>query len=182
MDRKVIAVLFAATLVMSVVAIGMAAAEITTQKTEFNLDGYYETFDPATGIETIVPARAILTGNIRDADGTWYLSPQRGTITIDGIENQIQVRPLKQSEPVIYGEEVDGSPDTGNYYIDQYWFTMVEVNIGGKKYTGRLGWDKIYEEWDGGSEEYGYSYLEFYGIVDGKDHQSWLDGDFPING
>ena len=184
MDRKVIAILFAATLVMSVVAIGMAAAETTTQKTEFNLDGDYGTFDPATGESTVVPAYANLTGNIRDADGTLYLSPQRGTITIDGIENQIQVRQPKQSEPVLYYEYEEGESGTGYYYKEQHWDTGVEVNIGGKKYTGWLSWGKYYVEDDSGVvlEDDEYSYLDFDGTVDGKFHWCALDGDFPING
>ena len=182
MNTKVIAVLLAAALVMSVTAIGMAAAKTTTQKIEFNLDGWYDTYDPATGTWTDVPAYAILTGNIKDKDGTLYLSPQTGTITIDGIENQIQVKTPKQSEPVLYYEYESGTPGSGNYYKYQDWYTMVEVNIEGKKYIGWLDWGKYHEEWGGSVWDYEYSYLSFEGIVDGKMAHCWLYGDFPING
>ena len=182
MNTKVIAILFAAALVMSVTAIGMAAAQTTTQKTEFNLDGWCDTYDPATGTWTSVPAYANLTGNIKDKDGTLYLSPQTGTITIDGIENQIQVKTPKQSEPVLYYEYEYGTPGSGYYYKGQDWYTMVGVNIEGKKYIGWLDWGKYYFEWGSSVGNYEYSYLGFQGIVDGKMASCWLDGDFPING
>lgn len=178
MNRKVIAILFAVILVMSVAAMGMAATTATTQKIEFNLNGSYDTSDPATGIWTSVPAAAILTGNIKDKGGTQYLSPQTGTITIDGIDHQILVKQPKQSEPVYYYEYEWGTPGV-EYYKYQYWNAIVEVNIGGDKYIGWLSWYKYHYEWYGSVYDDAYSYLSFQGIVDGKMANCWLSGDFP---
>lgn len=179
MSRKIIAILFAATLVMSAAAMGMAAAKTTTQKIEFDFDeGWYDTSDPATGEWTSVPASAVLTGNIKDKDGTQYLSPQTGTITIDGIEHQIQVKQPKQSEPVMYYEYEWGTPGA-EYYKYQEWYKIVEVNIEGDKYIGWLYWGKYHYEYYGEVWDYEYSYLSFQGIADGKMANCWLHGDFP---
>ncbi len=167
MNRKVIAILFAVALVMSVASMGMAAT--TTQKIEFNLIGSYGPFNPSTQTWTSVEASAILTGKIMAEDGTHYLSPLAGTITIgsDGIDYQIVVTQPKQSEsePVMYyeGEEVGGT--------FKLWYALVEVNIKGNKCIGELYW--------GTYLDYKFSGLEFKGIADRELVKCELYGDFP---
>lgn len=174
-------------LAMSAAAIGTAAAKTTTQSIEFTLEGYGESYDPVTDTWISVPVSAVLDGNVKDKDGTFYLSPQTGIITIDGVEHQIQVKQAKQSEPVYYNED-----SWEWYYSDCYhsygeweeWMTVSEINIEGRKYIGTLGWyQQYYYEvyacipyegyWDG-------SGLYFQGIVDGKMMSFWLNGDFPV--
>lgn len=173
MNRKVIAILFVATMVMSLAAIGTAAAKTTKQNIEFNLnEGEYCTYYPG-GEEDCVDASAVLTGNIRDADGTYYLTPLRGTITVDGVDHKIHVKSAKQSEPLYYFEEVIGEPGDEDYFKFQAWRTPVEVNINGDQYVGELGWVR-YEDNDG---VYGDSDLFFIGNVDGNGVECWLDED-----
>ena len=173
MNRKVIAILFVATMVMSLAAIGTAAAKTTTEKIEFDLDsGVYVTFYPGEP-EDVVDASAVLTGNIKNADGTYYISPLSGTITVDGVDHKIHVKSPKQSEPLFYFEDGYGEPGDEDYFKFQAWFTPVEVNINGDKYVGDLGWER-YEDNDG---VFGDSDLYFTGIVDGNGVECWLDED-----
>ena len=179
MNRKVITLLLAATMVMSLAAIGTVAAKTTTQKIEFNLnDGEYCTDYPDD--EDCVPASAVLTGNIMDRDGTMYLSILKGTITLGGVNHKIQVKSLKQSEPITYEIDVEGTPNEGDYQVCEEWFTPVEINIQGDKYIGYLEWTKCYGETDGNVLEYEYSLLYFFGIVDGNEVECGMIGDFPL--
>jgi hypothetical protein len=180
MIRRVIAVLFAATLIMSVTAIGMAAAKTTTQKIEFHLeDGYYDTLDPATGEWIRVLASAFLIGNIKDTDKSQCLSPLTGAIAIDGIKHQILVKQPKQSEPVYYYEFEEGTQGSDFYEKGQVWSTIVEVNIEGDKYIGSLSWEKYHGEWYGQVVDYENSQLYFQSFVDGKRVFCAVIGDFP---
>ena len=183
--------LLAVALAMSAAAIGTAAAKTTTQSIEFTLEGWGESYDPVTDTWISVPVSAVLDGNVKDKDGTFYLSPQTGTITIDGVEHQIQVKQAKQSEPVFYYEDSEcwwyDACNNGCYEMES-WMTISEINIEGRKYIGNLNWHK-YHDWgvyqlNCECEPYDYyyeeSYLYFTGIVDGKMMDFWLSGDFPV--
>lgn len=179
MNRKVIALLFAATMVMSLAAIGTAAAKTTKENIEFNLyaDEYCTDY---LDDEDCVPASAVLTGNIKDRYGTMYLSILTGTFTLDDVDHKIQVKSLKQSEPVSYEIDVEVTPGEGNYLVCEEWYTPVEINIQGDKYIGYLEWSKCYGETAGTVFEYEYSLLYFTGIVDGNEVECVMIGDFPL--
>ena len=88
-----------------------------------------------------MPVSAVFDGTIKDKDGTLYLSPQTGTITIDGVEHQIQVKQAKQSEPVFYVEDswcMEYNPCDKWCYEWENGITISEVNIEGRKYFGNL--------------------------------------------
>lgn len=179
--------LLAVALAMSAAAIGTAAAKTTTQSIEFTLEGWGESYDPVTDTWTSVPVSSVLDGNIKDKDGTYYLSPQTGTITIDGVEHQIQVKQAKQSEPVFYDEDswcYEYDPCYKYCYEWEDWITISEINIEGRKYIGTLGWyQQYYYEVYACIPYEGYwdeSYLHFQGIVDGKMMYFGLYGDFPV--
>lgn len=166
-NRSLATILLVATLAMSA-AIGASAAATTTNKIEFNLtEGYYSTFDPATGSSTNVPVSAVINGNIKNRDGTIYISPQIGTITIDGVDNNIQVKNVKQSEPTLYYKYEYGTPG-GYYYKSESWYNFVEVNTNGNKYIGTLAWTKYHQEWYGNIYDSAYAQLSFQGMKDGK--------------
>lgn len=166
-SRNLTTTLLVAAVVMSA-AIGIAAAVTTTNQIEFNLNqGAYYTNDPVTGTYTYVPASAVINGIIKNKDGTLYISPQTGTITIDGVDHNIQVKNAKQPEPILYYKYEYGTP--GQYYYKyEYWYDMVEVNIEGNKYIGWLYWSKYHQEYYSTVYDYASSQLGFQGIVDGK--------------
>lgn len=187
MNKKILVMLLAVALAMSVTAIGTAAAKTTTQSIEFTLEGWGESYDPVTNTWEEVPVSAVLDGNVKDKDGTIYLSPQTGTITIDGVEHQIQVKQAKQSEPVLYYEDSwCWDWDECNWWCYEWneWITYSEINIEGRKYIGTLNWYQYHDRgmWDCDQYDYYYegSYLDFRGIVDGKLMNFWLYGDFPV--
>ena len=189
MNKKILVILLAVALAMSAAAIGTAAAKTTTQSIEFTLEGWGESYDPVTDTWISVPVSAVLDGNIKDKDGTYYLSPQTGTITIDGVEHQIQVKQAKQSEPVFYDEDswcYYWNPCDNYCYEWENWMTIGEINIEGRKYIGNLNWYQDHywgtDWWTCEPYEYYWdgSYLYFQGIVDGKMMSFWLNGDFPV--
>lgn len=169
MNRKVIALLFVATMVMSLAAIGTAAAKTTTQNILFNFNDGECTFSQDC-------VSAVLTGNIKDADGILYLGPLSGTITVDDEDHPIKVKLPKQSESLFYFEEEIVEPE-GKVKFQQ-WYTPVKVNINGYKFVGELMWDK-FEDSNGVVLDEGSS-LFFTGIVDGNHVRCKLEGDFPV--
>ena len=170
MNRKVITLLLAATMVMSLAAIGTAASETTTQNIQFNLNDGECTY--------LQDCAAVLTGNIKGADGSLYLGPLSGTFTVDDVDLQIKVKLPKQSESLFYYEKVNDEPGKKDDNIFKQWYTPVKVNIDGKKFVGELIWYLV-EDFDGVVLDKGSS-LFLTGIVDGNHVSCNLYGDFPV--
>jgi len=176
MKKKTLSMLMILAALILIVPAGMADAKAQPQDIAFDLSGSWseQGLDPDTGdpIDVDYDAAVILSGKISEKGGGKYLSPLHGTIALeDGPEYKIQVKQIKQSEP-LYGDEII------YYYPNSEQPSMVmvltqgivEANIEGKKFMGWLQWysntaylptgDILFET--GGSE------LTLSGIVDGK--------------
>jgi len=173
--------IFLAVVITLTLPAAVLAAGTTTQKIQFNFnDGSYETADPVTKSFTYAPASAVLGGNIRDKDGRPYLSPQTGTITIDGKPHQIMAKQIKESEPVAYWVYEEGKSGSDYYSKYDYWYFFSEVNIEGSKFIGSLVWYKSHVEWYGETWDYSGSGFSFNGVADRKVVSCNLSGDFQI--
>lgn len=168
------AVLLAAAIVVSATAV--LAKETEVNKIEFNLEGLYQTYDPVTKTWTSVPASAVFDGNIRTQGDNNYLSPLSGIINIDGVDNNIQIKDVKQSEPMAYIVDEYGIPGDYYYKIEQ-WMGLTEVNIQGHKFIGQVGWYNWYEYYYGMESEGQESILYLSGVVDGKPASAMLWSD-----
>ena len=165
--RKLSVAILLAVILAIPFGIGTAFAKTPKHGIEFNLSGDVFVYETEAGETTIatVPAEAVFGGIIRDKKGATFLSPMKGNITIDGVEHNIKVKAVKESEPVfryIYPGEMG--------YAD---WAVVEVNIGGDKAIGTI------YMWSTSSME--ETRFQFTGIFDGKWHAGLLKGDLPTN-
>ncbi len=158
--KKLLLILVAAILVLILPA-GVVAAKAVANRLEFNLDGTYD-----IGGEDL-DASAVLTGNLREKDGNLYLSPLKGTITIDGKKHDISVKAKKQSDPLRYF----GPPSPLEVNMQD-----IIVNVKGSKaasYDGLLVLGKD-------SHDDFYSELYFSGTVNGEFFECSVRGEYPI--
>ena len=171
--KKLLLILVAAILVLILPA-GVVAAKTVANRIEFNLDdGTYEIGGTAP------PASAVLTGNLREKDTGMYLSPLKGTLTIDGEEYDISVKAEKQSTILRHREFRREDP----IYIYQYDYDMqyIMVNVKGSKaasYEGILALGE--DSHDGGDTWEFFSELVFEVTVDGEPFICRLRGPFQI--
>lgn len=96
-----------------------------------------------------------------------------GIIKIDGVDNNIQIKGVKQSEPLAYFAYEYGTP--GSYYVKyESWQAPVEINMRGHKCIGFITWYRYhYDDW-GEVYDYKGSNLNFNGIVDGKPVSAYI--------
>ena len=147
-------------LILGTVTLGMS--ETTIIQKEFYFEG---TIGPAGGpIEPPPPiaACAHLTGNIHEKEGNTYILPLTGTITIGDEDSIILAKPFKVSEPM---NCIVNEPEFPPGCIDHHCAVPLEVNIGGDKYMGFLGWNKTYCD---DCMVYEFAYFNFIGVKDGE--------------
>lgn len=191
MKGKILVSLLLIAVLMLAVPAGIADAKAQPQDIAFDLSGSWseDGFDPDTGnpIDVDYDAAVILSGKTSEKGGAKYLSPLHGTLALNGSEYKIQVKALKQSEP-LFGEETRlDLPDMPPFFLGGYIITstmngIIQANTEGSKLIGWLEWhsstqydadDNIVSTSGGGST------LILFGIVDGKSVTVTLDGDAP---
>lgn len=185
MKRKILTSLLLITVLMLAVPAGIVMAKATSQTIEFDLSGSWseDGVDPDTGdpIDVDYDAAVILTGKISEKGGAKYLSPLHGTLALDGMEYKIQVKQIKQSEP-LYGDETRiDLPSINRYLIIAQTYGVVEANVEGNKFVGWLQWNSTtwYDYDDNIISTSGGSDLTLNGISDGKLVSGYLFGDAP---
>ena len=178
-QKVIIAVLICLCLLIFPVT-ALAAEKDTTQKIVFTFDEgdsiCGKAPDPGDFVappENRVPTSLILSGVIKDKNGTLYLSPLTGIIIIDGIQHHISVQQAKQSDPVSYYEE---ELNYSSWKVSKkIWYCFVEANIEGTKYIGTLSWqENRIESSSGFVYETKASELYFQGFEDGERTAHWL--------
>jgi len=186
MKRKGFAILLVLVLVMLGPAAGVASAKTTTKTINFNLDTqgqltHYVVREPLINDTSSFDVTIDLTGKILDKNGGEYLLPLKGIITIDGEEHWISVKQAKQAEPIFYYKFEFGAPGGTYYMVTQWWKCFVEINTEGNKYVGTLEWQTYYVKRQGiPPQSWEKSYLEFFGVKDGKMVEGNLRGDGPV--
>jgi hypothetical protein len=186
MKRKILTSLLLVTVLMLAVPAGIVAAKAQPQDIAFDMTGSWdeEGYDPETGdpIGANYDAAVVLTGKISGKGSGTYLSPLHGTIAVGDSEYSIQVKQIKQSEP-LYGDEMV------IYYPNSQQPRMVmvttqgivEANVEGKKFIGWLDWNSTTMYFPDGTImfESGGTDLTLSGIVDGKRVSVSLAGGVP---
>jgi hypothetical protein len=176
--KKFVTILVAGALLIVLSTTAVAAGTIV-KEIEFSLEGSCEVFDPVTGELSMLPASAILSGNIKHKNGTKYLSPLTGKLMVEGMEHNIMVKMAKQSEPIYHHSWEDGIP--GEWY-HKIKTSMIagESNVQGAKLIVQLQWNYEYHDHGGGDIfEEGWSWLWGSGMVDGQWVQCSLGGGLP---
>ncbi len=165
--KKLLLILVAAILVLILPA-GVVAAKAEANRIEFNLDGTYE-----IGGEDLT-AEAVLTGNLREKDGNIYLSPLKGTITIDGEEYDISVKAKKQSAHLTHSETPPDPRIKNQFDID---LQNIIVNIKGSKAASYSGILTLGED----SSDWGNTWVPFSELVLKVDGQDFcrIRGEYP---
>ena len=148
MKRKILVSLLLITVLMLAVP-GIADAKAQPQDIAFDLSGSWseDGFDPDTGdpIDKDYDATVILSGKTSEKGGAKYLSPLHGVLALNGSEYKIQVKALKQSEP-LFGEKTRVDlPYFPPYFLGGYIVTyttngIIEANTEGSKLIGWLEW------------------------------------------
>ncbi len=191
MKKKTLSMLLVLVLLILAVPAGIADAKAQPQDIAFDFSGSWdeEFINPETGEpdEVNYAAAVILSGKTSEKGGAKYLSPLHGVLALNGSEYKIQVKALKQSEP-LFGEETRVDlPYFPPYFFGGYTITsstsgVIEVNAEGSKIIGFLEWH-ITTQYDTDDEmvgePYGGSTLILFGIVDGKYVTVTLDGGAP---
>jgi hypothetical protein len=148
-------------------------------KIEFDMMGYYRKYDTVAADWVEADASANLTGNLKTRGSMMYLSPLKGTITINGTENKIKsnlvVNSSKQSEPLAYYEYQTVDEDGNNWRFERYYM-YIDANAEGSKYNGYLVLEKRYMN---GSFHEERSLLRLQGIVDGEMVSCAFWGNYP---
>ncbi len=186
MKRKILTSLLLMTILMLAVPAGIVYAKAQPKDITFDLAGSWaeQGYDPETGdpVSASYDAAVVLTGKISDKGGAKFLSPLHGTMAVGDSEYSIQVKQVKQSEP-LYGDEMV------IYYPNSQQPRMVivatqgivEANVEGKKFIGWLDWNSTTMYYLNGDIMYqgGGTNLSLSGIVDGKMVSVSLDGGVP---
>jgi hypothetical protein len=184
MKRKILTSLLLMTILMLAVPAGIVVAKAAPQDIAFDLSGSWEEegIDPDTGepVATDYGAAVILTGKISDKGDGQYLSPLHGTIALDGSEYTIQVKQIKQSEP-LYGQEGVTQMPNGWTLVTAQTFAVVEANVEGGKLMGWLEWgsNTLYDAAGNVIFSTGGTDVALTGIMDGKLVSVSLAGDNP---
>ena len=190
MKKKTLSMLMVLAALILIVPAGIADAKAQPQDIAFSMVGDWseEGFDPDTGdpVDVDYEAAVSLSGKTSDKSGDKYLSPLHGTLAVDGSEYKIQVKALKQSEP-LFGEETRWDlPYLPPYFLGGYVITsstngIIQANTEGGKFMGWLEWhlSTQYDADDNIVSTSGGSTLILFGIVDGKSVTVTLDGDAP---
>jgi len=191
MKKKTLSMLLVLVLLILAVPAGIADAKAQPQDIAFDLSGSWseEGINPETGepVEADYAASVYLTGKTSEKGEAQYLTPLHGTLDVEGTEYKIQVKQIKQSEPLYSSETRWDVPD---YFSLDYTYTItsstsgvIEVNAEGSKFIGFLEWH-ITTQYDTDDEmvgePYGGSTLVLFGIVDGKSVSASLDGVAPV--
>jgi len=187
MKKKTLSMLMVLAALILVVPAGIVDAKAAPQNIAFDLAGSWQEdgIDPGTGTPTTdyYDASVTLTGKISGKGGATYLTPLNGILALDGTEYKIQVKALKQSEP-LYGQEISipMPPAIGGYILISQTYGVIEANVEGGKFMGWLQWvsTTTYDA-DGNvvDEPSGASSLTLNGIVNGKLVSSYVYGDAP---
>ncbi len=183
MKKKTLSMLMILAALILAVPAGIADAKAAPQDITFDLAGSWqeEGIDQTGPIDNYYEAAVSLSGKTSDKGGSKYLSPLHGTLALNGTEYQIQVKALKQSEP-LYGEEIRIDLPFGlGYIISEQTQGVVEANTEGSKLMGWLEWhlSTQYDAEDNFVSTSGGSTLILFGIVDGKSVTVTLDGGAP---
>ena len=192
MKRKILTSLLLLTMLTLAVPAGIVYAKAQPQDIAFDLAGSWdeESIDE-TGqeVEDEYEATVILTGKISDKGGGKYLTPLHGTlaltplngtIAVDGSEYKIQVKQIKQSEPLYEQEGITEIPNGSTLVITQT-FAVVEANVEGGKLMGWLEWgsNTMYDAAGNVIFSIGGTDVALTGIVDGKLVSVSLAGENP---
>jgi len=184
MKRKTLSILVVVALLILAMPAGLAYAKAQPQNITFNLTGSWQEdgINPDTGEPTsdYYDASVALSGKISDKGGAKYLTPLHGTLAVNGTEYSIQVKQIKQSEP-LYGDEMVINFPNGWKLVTVQTQGIVETNIQGKKFIGFLNWGSttMYDASGGILFTSGGTDLTLSGIVDGKRVSISLAGDVP---
>ena len=168
MKKRIMAILLAAVLLMTLPAALVAAKGTTIHEINFNIDGKYMTQNYYTSSYVTVNANATFGGELRQKNGNWSLLPSplmKGNITIAGVPHEIVVKQLYHPPRFNYHLNYDTSQQKS-----EQWYYRVEVDIEGDKYTGWL-WFWVMSNKVNGKliPSGGQSQLYFEGIrADGK--------------
>ena len=191
MKRKTLSILVVVALLILAMPAGLAYAKAQPQNIAFDLTGSWQEdgIDPDTGEPTsdYYDASVTLTGKISDKGGAQYLTPLNGTIGINGGEYKIQLKSVKQSEPLYSVETRYDLPylppySLGGYIIQSITSGVMEANIEGNKFIGFLQWHSSTQYDNNGEivgEPTGGSTLVLFGIAGSKYVEVSLDGDAP---
>lgn len=184
MKRKLLTSLLLVTVLMLAVPAGIVVAKAQPQDIAFDLAGSWEEegIDPETGepVDVDYDAAVILTGKISDKGGGKYLTPLHGTIALDDSEYKVQVKQIKQSEP-LYGQEGVTQMPNGWTLVTAQTFAVVEANVEGGKLMGWLEWgsNTLYDADGNVIFSNGGTDVALTGIIDGKLVSVSLAGDSP---
>lgn len=174
MKKKTLSMLMVLAALILIVPAGIVDAKAQPQDIAFDLSGSWdeEFINPETGEpdEANYEAEVILSGKISEKGGGKYLSPLHGALALDdGSEYKIQVKQIKQSEP-LYGQEGITTLPNGWTLVISQTVAVVEANVQGDKFMGLLKWgsNTLYDAEGGIIFSTGGSDLSLSGIVDGK--------------
>jgi len=190
MKKKTLSMLLVLLLLILAVPAGIADAKAQPQDIAFDLSGSWdeEYIDETGEVEDNYKAAVSLSGQISEKGegkylsplhGTLALTPLHGTLAVDGSEYKIQVKQIKQSEP-LYGQE-GITLINGLTLVTAQTVAIVEANVQGDKFMGLLKWgsNTLYDADGGIMFSTGGSDLSLSGIVDGKLVSVSLAGENP---
>ncbi|MGB2815378.1 MAG: hypothetical protein WBC75_09880 [Dehalococcoidales bacterium] len=190
MKKKTLSMLMVLAALILIVPAGIVDAKAQPQDIAFSMVGDWseEGFDPDTGnpVDVDYDAAVSLSGKTSEKSGSKYLSPLHGILDVEGTEYKIQVKALKQSEPLYVDETRIDLPYFPPYWLGGYIISstnsgIIEANIEGSKFIGWLEWhlSTQYDADDNIVDTSGGSTFILFGIVDGKSVTVTLDGDAP---
>ena len=182
MKKKTLSMLLVLLLLILAVPAGIADAKAQPQDIAFDLSGSWdeEYIDETGEVEDNYEAAVSLSGKISEKGGGKYLSPLHGILDVEGTEYKIQVKQIKQSEP-LYGQEGTQTLPNGLTLVTAQTVAIVEANVQGDKFMGLLKWgsNTLYDANGGIIFSIGGSDLSLSGIVDGKLVSVSLAGENP---
>jgi len=181
MNKKNLSLLMVLVALIVVLPAGIAVAKAATQNITFNLaDGSWQESEVDT---SYFVAAVNLTGKLMERGGAQYLTPLHGVLTVEDAEYKIQVKALKQSEPLYVQEmTITLPPSMGGYILMTQTYSVVEANVEGGKFMGWLQWATTTRyDADGNivGETSGSASLTLNGVVDGKLVSRYVSGEAP---